>query len=121
MSTQLDLDFADRPASETEDRLRKLIGVLQISGRWETRRELERLGFSERELRELVEQDREGRVFSYPGSPGYKLFDLVTDAEFDRCTSLRSQGEKMVNRFVIYQRRWHRRGKTRGGADAGGG
>lgn len=115
MSVQLDLDFtAAPPSSETEDRLRTLLDVLRVGGGWNTRRELEVLGFGERELRELVEADREGRVFSYPGSPGYKLFDLVTDEEFDRCGSLKSQGEKMVNRFMIYQRRWHRRGKTRG-------
>lgn len=41
----------------------------------------------------------------------YKLFELVTDAEFDRCYALRAQGEKMVRRWDCYQRRWHRRGR----------
>jgi hypothetical protein len=120
---QPELDFEaarDTASPDLEARLLLLLGVLGEARTWLTRRDLEARGFGERELRELAEYDREGRVFSYPGSPGYKLFDLVTDEEFDRCGSLKSQGEKMLHRWTVYQRRWHRRGKARGDAHAGG-
>lgn len=118
-ASQLALDFAP-PAVETgvSERLEGLLGILTARGGWMTRRELEPLGFGERELRELGEADE--RIFSYPGSPGYKHFDLVTDAEFDPCIALKHQGEKMVAKWLRYQRRWHRRGKPRGDADAVG-
>ncbi len=114
---ELDFEAAPAPAGDLEPRLCALLDVLQEAGTWQTRRQLEARGFGERELRELVEYDAEGRVFSYPGSPGYKLFDHVTDKEFDRCVSLKSQGKKMLHRYVVYQGRWHRRGKDRGGSD----
>lgn len=75
--------------------------------RWMVRRELEAHGFDERELRILSEADE--RIFSYPGSPGYKHFDNVTDAEFDKCQALKNQGRKMIAKWLRYQRRWHSR------------
>ena len=46
---------------------RFLLSILS-DGRWHTARELKVYGFSERELRLLVE-DSEGLIFSFPGSP----------------------------------------------------
>ena len=69
-SAQLVLDFAQRQeGAPVKERLTELLGVLKTSGGWMTRRQLEGLGFDERELRELGELDEEGRLFSYPGSP----------------------------------------------------
>lgn len=118
---QLALDFA-APATTGPDRARlfNLVTILRETGSWITRRQLETIGFDERELRELCEHDDDGCVFSYPGSPGYKHFDLVTDEEFDRCVALKTQGEKMTQKWLRYQRRWHRRFKTRGTANAVG-
>jgi hypothetical protein len=110
-AAQLALDF-DRPAEEShEERLAELLAILIEHGGWLTRRDLEARGFAERELRELAEHDADAALFSYPGSPGYKHFDHVTDAEFDRCGALRSQAGRMLRRHMRYQRRWHRRGK----------
>jgi len=50
-------------------------------GQWHRSRELAVHGFNERELRSMVE-DSDGQIFSFPGSPGYKLFDFVTEEEF---------------------------------------
>ena len=108
--TQPELQFEPViPAQEPHSRLAELIHVLQACGTWITARKLKEAGFTERELREIVESDSDGYIFSFPGSPGYKLFTLVTDAEFDHCISLRNQGKKMVRRWVNYQRRWHKR------------
>jgi len=118
MTAQLDLDFTAEEAAVDRGRLDELLSVLLAAGGWLTRRDLEARGFADRELRELAEADADATIFSYPGSPGYKHFDLVTDAEFDHCGALRSQARRMIVRHLRYQRRWHRRGKSRGGADA---
>jgi hypothetical protein len=110
---QPELQF-EAPIPEPEidaERLAELLRTLLERKGWITRRELEALGFQERELRDLSEKDLDGRVFSYPGSPGYKHFDLVTDEEFDRCQALKNQGEKMIAKFVRFHRRWHTRHK----------
>lgn len=75
--------------------------------RWHTAKELRTYGFADRQLRELVENS-DGRVFSFPGSPGYKLFDFVTEEEFAQCASLKHQAERMLARYCRYQRRHHR-------------
>jgi hypothetical protein len=116
MIEQPELEFTTQSDPVMELRLDALLSVLRDQAGWLTRRELELLGFGDRELRELVEFDKEVRIFSYPGSPGYKLFDLVTDAEFDRCIALKQQGEKMLGRYTRYLRRWHTRFKSRGDA-----
>ncbi len=103
------MDRADRP--EIAARLAELLAILLEKAGWLTRRDLEALGFADRELRELAEWDQGAAIFSYPGSPGYKHFDHVTDVEFDRCAALRSQARRMIYRHLRYQRRWHRRGK----------
>jgi len=83
-----------------------LQGVL-LDGRWHTARELAVHGFTDRQLRELVEHS-DGRVFAFPGSPGYKLFDFVTEEEFQQCASLKHQAERMLARYSRYQARHHR-------------
>lgn len=92
-------------------RMRDLVKVLTDRGGWMTRRQLQdQHGFTERELRELAENDNTipPTLFSYPGSPGYKLFRLVTHEEFKHCISLRNQGRVMTRRWIRYQRGWHK-------------
>lgn len=94
-------------------RMFDLVNVLGVFGGprgWMTRRQLQEHGFTERELRELAENDNTipPTLFSYPGSPGYKLFRLVTHEEFKHCISLRNQGRVMTRRWIRYQRGWHK-------------
>lgn len=111
-STAADLPLFNRAPAHTLspdralDRLSRLIDVL-LDRRWHTARELKVHGFDDRELRQLVE-DSDGRVFSFPGSPGYKLFDFVTEEEFGQCSSLKHQAERMLARYSRYQARHHR-------------
>jgi hypothetical protein len=86
--------------------LQYLFSVLR-DARWHTAKELKTYGFDDRELRQLVEAS-DGRVFSFPGSPGYKLFDFVTEEEFGQCASLKHQAERMLARYSRYQTRHHR-------------
>jgi hypothetical protein len=110
MNSQLALNLDRRsPPPLPPGRMRDLVAILDKNGGWMTRRQLEGEGFTERELRELAENDNAipPLLFSYPGSPGYKLFRKVTHEEFARCISLRNQGRVMTRRWIRYQRGWH--------------
>lgn len=97
------------PAATPLGRMGDLVKILAERAGWMTRRQLQEHGFTERELRELAENDTTvpPTLFSYPGSPGYKLFRLVTHEEFKHCISLRNQGRVMTRRWIRYQRGWH--------------
>lgn len=110
MTEQLELTERTAPPLPARGRMRDLVLVLADRGGWMTRRQLQdQHGFTERELRELAENDNTipPTLFSYPGSPGYKLFRLVTHEEFKHCISLRNQGRVMTRRWIRYQRGWH--------------
>ena len=83
-----------------------LISILR-DARWHTAKELKTYGFDERQLRELVENS-EGQIFSFPGSPGYKSFDYVTEDEFQQAKALLNQGRAMIRRWLRYCRRHHK-------------
>jgi hypothetical protein len=103
--SQLALDF-DRP-EVLDARLAELIRALKGQG-WVKAARLRELGFSDRELRLLVEHDEAGDVLSFPGSPGYKLYEEATIEEIGRCVALKNQSRGMMRRFVRYWRRLHR-------------
>ena len=108
MVTQL--HFQLRPSADPAHiaiRLATLRATLRGQG-WLTARQLADLGYSDRELRQLVEHDATGDILSYPGSPGYKLFTDASVEEIARTQSLRSQGRAMLSRYLRYQRRLHR-------------
>ena len=93
----------------TQELFDRLAGLLAILGdrRWHTARELKIHGFTDRELRLLVEHS-DGRILSYPGSPGYKLFEAATLDEYQAAEALRNQARRMLCRFFRYRRRYHR-------------
>ena len=88
----------------------RLIEILRSAGDWVCAKTLRGHGFTERELRIIVENDTTAEILSYPGSPGYKLSENATAIEFKRCLSLRSQARNMLRRFARYQRRFHATG-----------
>ena len=108
MDAQLCLSLSTPSGPDLAARTADLVDALRGRG-WLTAKELQGAGFTDRELREIVQHDESGQIFSFPGSPGYKLFDDVTEKEFGRCIALKNQGEKMVHRWTIYHRRHHRR------------
>ncbi len=66
-------------------------------------------GWNERRIRAIAEA-ADGAVLSWPGSPGYKLFDTATEAEAARCDAAwGSQIERMTARRTAYRRRHHGR------------
>jgi hypothetical protein len=107
MTQQLDLEF-DARKQELDTRLQDLINALRGNG-WQTAAQLRSRGFTDRELRELVEHDERGEVLSFPGSPGYKRFDEATIPEIERAIALKNQARRMLVRHIRYQRRRHGR------------
>lgn len=107
MTSQLDLEFATR-RQELDARLTHLVAALRGQG-WQTAAQLRSRGFIDRELRDLVEHDETGQILSFPGSPGYKLFDESPIPEIERAVALKNQARRMLRRFIRYQRRRHGR------------
>jgi hypothetical protein len=107
-SVPLDLPlFRPLDKIRSQIRLNDLLRALS-DGRWHTAKELKVHGFTDRELRMVVEEDQAGDIFSFPGSPGYKLWKFVTEEEFLQSKALLNQGRAMIRRWLRYQRRHHR-------------
>lgn len=105
-NVQLLLSLNRRDASDLVAAKAALIEALSGRG-WVTARQLRVQGFDDRLLRAIVEDDADGQILSYPGSPGYRLFDEATLPEIEKAEALRSQAKGMLRRFVRYQRRRH--------------
>lgn len=105
MTAQVELPLF-RPVQTLEPELKRLLSILR-DGRWHTAKELKVHSFTDRALRELVEHSA-GQILSFPGSPGYKLFELATIDEVDQSKALLNQGRAMIRRFLRYKKRFHR-------------
>lgn len=112
MTDQLDLDFefrAEAPdVSDAEvERLR-----IYLTGRgWVRRRIIEAdLGWNERKVRAVAESAAP-KILSYPGSPGYKLFNSAVEiAEFELSDSKWSaQITTMIQRRAAFRLWFHSR------------
>ena len=111
---QFDLDFSARamgaaPEVAPEDVERF---VAYLSGRdWTPRRVIQAdLGWDERKVRAVARASRP-RIVSFPGSRGYKRFELCTVPEHDACLrAFRAQRDDMDASLLIYSRAYHSRG-----------
>jgi hypothetical protein len=92
-----------------------VVKVLCTVARWATAREIANtLGMqegttAERHVRAIASAAAP-RIVSYPGSPGYKLWELCSVAEIDHCIdALEAQGRDMIKRATVYRLAYHRR------------
>ena len=92
-----------------------LVQVLRSAGEWVTAREIaNRLAMreadaSERHVRRIASAAAPV-IVSFPGSKGYKLWDLCTIEEINHCIeAFESQGRDMIKRAVLYRQAYHRR------------
>lgn len=63
-------------------------------------------GAQKRKLRAIVKASLP-KILSFPGSPGYILFNEATLPEIDRAAALRSEARELEFKFVAYQRARH--------------
>ncbi len=107
---ELPIELPDPEVSVEEVQL--LVAVLREAGGWVTAKEIAVLmgeGANERSVR-LIASAACPAVVSYPGSRGYKLWQLCEIAEINHCIeAFESQGSDMIKRAVLYRQAYHRR------------
>ncbi len=90
----------------------QLVAVLREAGDWLTAKECAALmgdGVTDRAGRAIASAARPV-VVSFPGSKGYKLWQLCTIAEVSHCiATFESQGSEMIKMAVLYRQAFHKR------------
>ncbi len=111
-AAQLELSFrAPSPAraAAVQDDAARLVVALSGKG-WKKAADLAALlGWTDRRVRAAAEA-ADGRVLSFPGSPGYRLTREATPEDRERAVaSLRSQARLMIRRSLAIGRVHHGR------------
>lgn len=100
------------PPAISAEEIERLVAILRDAGDWMTAKEIaEKIGNgqTDRRVRRVASAARPV-VVSFPGSKGYKLWQLCTVAEIDHCiAALESQGSDMIKGAVLYRQAYHRR------------
>lgn len=113
METQLELPTGRAPNIRPED-VQRLVAELEKCEGWATAEELagkmstEEDKVTDRKVRKIASAAMP-QVVSYPGSPGYRLFQKCTVAEILHCiASFDSQAREMKIRAQLYTTAYHR-------------
>lgn len=110
MTTQLDLDISEKAPRISADEIDLMINALRGKG-WQTTTQLGATDWNQKRKLRAIAEVSDGRIVSFPGSPGYKLFDECVPEDFlrgDRAN--RRQARKMLARWTRILRRMHERG-----------
>jgi hypothetical protein len=109
-TAELGLRIAQTSVSTADVEL--LVAALRSMERWVTAGDLAvhlGAGYSDRKVRAIAAA-AVPQIVSYPGSPGYKLWQFCSVAEIDHCIeAFESQGSDMIKRAVLYRQAYHRR------------
>lgn len=128
----LPLDFSrpvdPAPAASVDD-VERVVAVLETpethltpeelakANGWMTAAQIARAlgtGYNDRKVRRVASAAAP-RIVSYPGSPGYRLFQHCTLDELNHgIDAMRSQARDMVTRSALYERALHRRQRFQG-------
>lgn len=110
MQAQLELSMRTPAPKVTPDQIARVVAELGFKGTWMTADELAiALGMNDRKVRAIADAAMP-QIVSFPGSPGYRLFQHCTVEEIDRCmNSFRSQISVMTKRLAAYYSAYHRR------------
>lgn len=111
MTAQLELTFGSRMRGPVRaEEVAQLVALLTGRG-WVKRKDLCILNpaWDERRVRRIAEA-ADGAVISWPGSPGYCLFDETTEAQISRCIAARTSQIKseIVSLKKIRRRHYQR-------------
>jgi hypothetical protein len=107
---QLELSISQKAPEVSPDEIDLMINALRGKG-WQTTTQLGAATWNEKRKLRVIAAASDGRIVSYPGSPGYKLFDECVPEDFlrgDRAN--RRQAKKMLTRWTRILRRMHERG-----------
>ncbi len=111
MVDQLQLSLRSPAPAVTQEDVAVLVNVLSDRTIWVTAGDLalQMPGYTDRKIRAIAAAAMP-QIVSYPGSPGYRLFQHCTIEEINHCIeSFESQGRDMLKRAVLYRQAYHRR------------
>lgn len=112
MSATAELPIALPVPEFSVEEIGALVAVLREAGGWLTAKEIAARmaeGTTDRVVRAMASAACPA-VVSFPGSKGYKLWQLCTVAEVGHCiAAFESQGSDMLKRAVLYRQAYHRR------------
>lgn len=101
--------------------VQQLIAVLHDADGWLGAKEIAARmahGTTDRDVRAIANAARPA-VVSYPGSPGYKLWQLCSLEEVNHCIeAFEHQGKEMIKCGVLYRQAYHKRFRGAPGAAA---
>lgn len=108
MTDQLELDYTETAPEISSEKIERLCSFL-IGRGWVKAHIIEsEIKMNDRDVRKAAEHS-DGRIFSFPGSPGYKLFTPAMEiAEFEHGDNMwAAQITRMIERRAAYRRRFH--------------
>lgn len=120
MNTELDLGLKTSASAVSPDEVETVVAVLATAPArgWMTAHEIaaalnkDQPSF-ERRVRAIASAAAP-EIVSYPGSPGYKLWDRCSVEEIDHAiNAFETQGKDMIKRAHIYRLAYHRRHRNR--------
>jgi hypothetical protein len=109
-ATQLELSVRTPAPTVTPDEVARLVAELGFKTEWQTALQLaEALSINDRKVRAIAAAAMP-QIVSFPGSPGYRLFQHCTIEEINKCiAAFESQGSDMFKRATLYRQAYHRR------------
>lgn len=106
---QLDL-LSEKAPKISEGEIVTMMNALHGKG-WQKSGQLGAKTPDEKRRLRAISEASNGRIVSWPGSPGYKLFDECTAEDFLRGdNATRSAARKMLAKWAAILRRMHSRG-----------
>lgn len=116
MSTETQLDLLKSAAPSTlvtVGEIERVCGLLRENGEWMTAKDialaLHQPPAFERRVRAIASA-AVPQIVSFPGSPGYKLWQHCSVEEINHCIeAFQSQGNDMLKRAVLYSKAYHSR------------
>lgn len=110
MTAQLDLPIEEKAPSVTPAEIDLMLTALRGKG-WRKSEQLGAKTWDEKRKLRAIAAAADGRIVSWPGSPGYKLFDECTPEEFLRGdNATRSAVRKIESKWIRILQRMHARG-----------
>lgn len=110
MIDQLALPIRTQAPIVSPDDVRAVVDALKTCAEWLTAAEIAFFtGFTDRKVRQIAAAAMP-QIVSFPGSPGYRLFERCTVEEINHCIeAFESQGRDMMKRAILYRQAYHRR------------
>lgn len=111
---QMEMSLDQKAPKVTREDVERVKHFLEQGGDWMMGEALLRwVGWqvndaNRRKLRHIAEIS-EGEIASGPGAPGYKLTRLVSPDELRFIEGLKTQSDRMRNRYVKIMSVWHKR------------